>query len=231
MSSVNSTTPTSSAEILAALQKSTSGSSTSKTSATDDAQTRFLKLLTEQLKNQDPLNPMDNAQMTSQMAQINTVSGIDKLNTTLTALLDQSQSSDSLQAAALVGKGVMVDGSGLALSSSKAYGGFELSSPADKVTVTIKDSNGVEMRKLELGAFDAAGVYNFAWDGATNNGTVAADGKYTISVAATRGGSDVKPTALQLTTVNSVLRSSAGSVSLDVGSGGTVGLSDIKQIL
>lgn len=227
MSTVNSSTSTTAADALAALQKS----STTSTSKTDDAQTRFLKLLTEQLKNQDPLNPTDNAQMTSQLAQISTVSGIDKLNTTLTSLLDQSQSGDALQAAALVGKGVMVSGSALTLSSSKAYGGFEVTSAADKVTVTIKDSSGNEVRKMELGAVDEAGVYNFAWDGTTNSGAIAADGKYTVSVSATRGDTDVKPTALTLTTVNSVLRSSTGSVSLDVGSGGTVGLSDIKQIL
>ncbi|MBN9696666.1 MAG: flagellar hook assembly protein FlgD [Zoogloea sp.] len=223
MSTVNSTT---SADVIAALQKS----SASSTSKTDEAQSRFLKLLTEQLKNQDPLNPMDNAQMTSQLAQISTVDGIAKLNTTLTALLQDSQSSEAMQAAALVGKGVMVEGKSLTLSGSKAYGGFELTSAADKVTVTIKDSAGTEVRKMELGSFDA-GVFNFAWDGKSTNGTQAVDGKYTMSVTATRGSDDVKPIALTLTTVNSVLRTSKGEVSLDVGSGNLVSLTDIKQIL
>ena len=223
MSTVNSTT---SADVIAALQKS----STSTTSKTEEAQTRFLKLLTEQLKNQDPLNPMDNAQMTSQLAQISTVDGIDKLNKTLTSLLEGSQSNEALQAAALVGKGVMVEGTKLTLSGSKAYGGFELATAADKVTVTIKDSKGLEVRKMELGSSDA-GVFNFAWDGKSTNGTQAVDGNYTISVSATRGSDTVKTTSLQLSTVNSVLRTSSGSVSLDVGSGNLVSLSDIKQIL
>ena len=223
MSTVNSTT---SADVIAALQKS----STSTTSKTEEAQTRFLKLLTEQLKNQDPLNPMDNAQMTSQLAQISTVDGIDKLNKTLTSLLEGSQSNEALQAAALVGKGVMVEGTGLTLSGSKAYGGFELATSADKVTVTIKDSKGLEVRKMELGSSDA-GVFNFAWDGKSTNGTQAVDGNYTMSVSATRGSDTVKTTSLQLSTVNSVLRTSSGSVSLDVGAGNLVSLSDIKQIL
>ena len=223
MSTVNSTT---SADVIAALQKST----TSTTSKTEEAQTRFLKLLTEQLKNQDPLNPMDNAQMTSQLAQISTVDGIDKLNKTLTSLLEGSQSNEALQAAALVGKGVMVEGTKLTLSGSKAYGGFELATAADKVTVTIKDSKGLEVRKMELGSSDA-GVFNFAWDGKSTNGTQAVDGNYTISVSATRGSDTVKTTSLQLSTVNSVLRTSSGSVSLDVGAGNLVSLSDIKQIL
>ena len=227
MSTVNnSTSSTAAADVIAKLQQNTS----SATSKTNESQSRFLKLLTEQLKNQDPMNPVDNAQMTSQLAQINMVDGIDKLNTTLAALVEGSQSSEAMQAAALVGKGVMVGGSSLTLTSGKAYGGYELTKPADKVTVTIKDSNGLEVRKLELGSSEA-GVFNFAWDGQTSSGAQAVDGKYTISVAATRGDADVKPTALQLTTVNSVLRTSSGTVSLDVGSGSLVSLSDIKQIL
>ena len=222
MSTVNSA---SSADVIASLQK-TAAASTAKTT---DAQSRFLKLLTEQLKNQDPLSPMDNAQMTSQLAQISTVDGIEKLNTTLTALLDGSQSSDAVQAAALVGKGVMVEGKALTLSGGKAYGGIELASAADKVTVTIKDANGLEVRKLELGDAEA-GISNFAWDGLTASGAQAVDGKYTMSVSATRGDTDLKPTALQLSTVNSVMRTSSGSVSLDVG-GSIVKLTDIKQIL
>ena len=222
MSTVNSATAS---DVVAKLQKNTAAS----TSKTTDAQTNFLKLLTEQLKNQDPLSPMDNAQMTSQLAQISTVDGIEKLNTTLTAMLSGSQSGEAVQAAALVGKGVMVGGSNLTLAGSKAYGGFELASAADKVTVTIKDSNGLEVRKLELGDAEA-GISNFAWDGLTSSGAQAVDGKYTMSVSATRGDTDLKPTALQLSTVNSVLRTSSGTVSLDVG-GSLVSLADIKQIL
>ncbi|MBL0285274.1 MAG: flagellar hook assembly protein FlgD [Zoogloea sp.] len=222
MSTVNSTTAS---DVISKLQKNTAAS----TSKTTDAQSNFLKLLTEQLKNQDPLSPMDNAQMTSQLAQISTVDGIEKLNTTLTAMLSGSQSGEAVQAAALVGKGVMVGGSSLTLAGSKAYGGFELASAADKVTVTIKDSNGLEVRKLELGDAEA-GISNFAWDGLTSSGAQAVDGKYTMSVSATRGDTDLKPTALQLSTVNSVLRTSSGTVSLDVG-GSLVSLADIKQIL
>ncbi|WP_300434349.1 flagellar hook assembly protein FlgD [Zoogloea sp.] len=222
MSTVNSSTAS---DVISKLQKNTAAA----TSKTTDAQSNFLKLLTEQLKNQDPLSPMDNAQMTSQLAQISTVDGIEKLNTTLTAMLSGSQSGEAVQAAALVGKGVMVGGSSLTLAGSKAYGGFELASAADKVTVTIKDSNGLEVRKLELGDAEA-GISNFAWDGLTSSGAQAVDGKYTMSVSATRGDTDLKPTALQLSTVNSVLRTSSGTVSLDVG-GSLVSLADIKQIL
>ncbi|HMW51461.1 MAG TPA: flagellar hook assembly protein FlgD [Rhodocyclaceae bacterium] len=220
---VNSTTTS---DFVASLQKRASTSSTT----TTDAQSKFLTLLTEQLKNQDPLNPMDNAQMTSQLAQISTVDGIEKLNTTLTSLLQDSQSNAALQAAALVGQNVMVAGKDLTLSGSKGYGGIELPSAADKVTVTIKDANGLQVRKLELGARDA-GVSDFAWDGTTDSGSKAVDGAYTISVTASRGDTALKPVALELTKVGSVLRTASGGVSLDVGNGSLVSLSDIKQIL
>ena len=225
MSTVNSAT---SSDVIASLQKNTAAGSSSELKM--GTQSSFLRLLTEQLKNQDPLSPMDNAQMTSQLAQISTVDGLGKLNATLSTLLESSQSGEAMQAAALVGKGVMVAGSGLTLSGGKAYGGFELTSPADKVSVTIKDSNGLEVRTLELGDYDA-GVFNFAWDGLTNNGSKAVDGSYSLALKATRGDTSLSPTALQLGSVNSVLRTSAGSVSIDVGGGKLVTLSDIKQIL
>lgn len=230
MSTVNSTsssTSTTSSDFINSLQTR----KTTSTTSTDDAQAKFLKLLTEQLKNQDPLNPTDNAQMTSQMAQINMVDGIDKLNSTLNTLLSNSQSNDVLEATALVGKNVMVSGSSLSLTSgSKTYGGVELPSAADKVTVSIKDANGLEVRKLELGAHQS-GVLDFVWDGLNNSGTAAATGKYSFSVTATQGTNTLKATPLQLTTVNSVLRTSTGGVSLDVGGTSPVSMSDIKQIL
>jgi len=231
MSTVNSsssTTSTASSDFINGLQTRKTATSTT---STDEAQAKFLKLLTEQLKNQDPLNPTDNAQMTIQMAQINMVDGIDKLNTTLNTLLSNSQSNDVLGATALVGKSVLVEGTGLSLTSgSKTYGGVELPSAADKVTVSIKDSNGLEVRKLELGA-QQAGVMDFAWDGLNNGGTAVASGKYSFSVSASQGSNTLKAVPLQLSTVNSVLRTSSGGVSLDVGGTSPVSVNDIKQIL
>src|SRR3972149_4887791 len=87
-----------------------------------EAQDRFLKLLVTQLKNQDPLNPMDNAQITSQMAQISTVSGIEKLNTTLQAMMASSDVGQWLQATAMIGNGVLVPGSTLELQNGTAAG-------------------------------------------------------------------------------------------------------------
>ncbi|MEZ5703718.1 MAG: flagellar hook capping FlgD N-terminal domain-containing protein, partial [Burkholderiaceae bacterium] len=100
----------------------TVGSTTAKTSnnATDPeaSQDRFLKLLVAQINNQDPLNPMDNAQMTTQMAQINTVSGIQELNATLKGMAAQMTAAQSLQGASLIGRDVLMDGDTLQFEGS-----------------------------------------------------------------------------------------------------------------
>lgn len=202
---------------------------TANQSQISEAQDRFLKLLTTQLKNQDPLNPLDNAQVTSQLAQISTVSGIEKLNATLQALVQDSADTQTTQAAALVGHAVLVPGSHLQLANSAAVGGVELAKDADQVTVTIADANGLPMRTLSLGALKA-GMNNFSWDGKTDSGAQAVDGHYSITVAAKQDGEKVTATALNLGVVRSVIRDSQG-FSLDLGTLGAFTMDEVKQIL
>ncbi|HEY6896978.1 MAG TPA: flagellar hook assembly protein FlgD [Rhodocyclaceae bacterium] len=204
------------------------GTSKTDTSKMTEAQGRFLKLLTTQLQNQDPLNPMDNAQMTSQMAQINMVDGIDKMNTTMQTLLSSMTGAQTMQAASLVNHGVLIPGSGLGLSGGKSVGGFDLAGAADKVTVTIKDANGLAVRTMNMGSAKA-GLNTFTWDGSTDAGTQAVDGNYTISVAAVQGGDKVDATALTLGMVSSVSTGSDG-LTLNVSGQGSFKLSDVKQI-
>lgn len=95
---------------------------------------RFLELLVPQLKNQDPLNPLANAEVTTQTAQISTVSGIDRLNRTLRMLVGSIGESQSMRTAALIGREVLVEGNTLEWSSGVAHGGFEPGAAADAVT-------------------------------------------------------------------------------------------------
>ncbi len=94
----------------------TAAASTSQTAATQD---RFLKLLVTQLQNQDPLNPMDNAAVTSQMAQLSTVNGIDQLNATVQALSASMATSQSLQATSMIGHAALVPGSQIAMAGGQ----------------------------------------------------------------------------------------------------------------
>lgn len=201
-------------------------SSKSTASATQD---RFMKLLVTQMKNQDPLNPLDNAQVTSQLAQLSTVTGIDQLNETLKALMGSFQSSQSLQAANMIGHGVLVPGSNLSLAAGQALFGIDLAEAADAVQVSIRDASGQLIRKLDLGA-QAAGMLPSAWDGMAENGAAAANGQYSFEVSATRNGQKIAADTLGFGEVVSVSSGSEG-VKLNVTGLGTVNLADIRQIL
>ena len=203
-------------------------SSTSAQPAADDPQDRFLKLLVTQMKNQDPLNPLDNAQVTSQLAQISTVNGIEKLNSTMESMLGGVTAGQSLQAANMIGHNVLIPGSTTQLGGGSSVFGVDLAQPADQVQVTISDSAGNAVQVMDLGA-QAAGSLPLTWDGKTSSGATAPDGNYTVSVSALRGGQPIDAQSLAFGTVQGVTQGSQG-VQLNVGSLGSTGLANVKQI-
>jgi flagellar basal-body rod modification protein FlgD len=119
------------------------------------SQDRFLKLLVAQLNNQDPMNPMDNAQMTSQMAQINTVSGIQQLNETMKSMAAQFTAMQELQGTAMIGHDVLVQSNTLSVDAGKAKGSVDLSGSADNVSVEILSPGGQHVDTINLGAMTA----------------------------------------------------------------------------
>ena len=194
--------------------------------ATED---RFLTLLVTQMRNQDPLNPLDNAQVTSQLAQLSTVSGIDRLNETLGTVLASLAALQPVQAAGLVGKPVAVAGDALALADGRARGGWSLEAAATAVTVTVSDAAGNAVRTIELGA-RRAGLGTFEWDGRDAGGRVLPDGAYTFSIAATGAGGDVAVRPLAVATVQGVIPASDG-FALNLGPAGIVPFAAVAQIL
>ena len=208
-----------------------------KKAATDSVQAdtdKFMTLLVTQLKNQDPLNPLDNAQVTSQLAQLQTVTGVNKLNETLETLKSSYQSTEAMQATNLIGHGVLVEGNKLTLSGGKSVFGVELATAADNVQVIVTDPRtGKDVATIELGALEP-GAMPLVWDGASDSVDAAtlADGGYTFRVAATRAGqplTDVK--ALGLDTVASVSTNTKDGVKLNLAGKGAITLADIKQVL
>jgi flagellar basal-body rod modification protein FlgD len=149
-----------------AVQNTTSSSGATAAAAAlsggTNTEDRFLKLLVAQMQNQDPLNPMDNAQVTSQMAQIQTVSGIDKLNTTVQGLNAQFAQLQALSGAALVGRDVLIEGNRLVADGGAGHGGFELASQADHVKLEVLDASGRVIDSADLGAM-ASGRHSFDW--------------------------------------------------------------------
>jgi flagellar basal-body rod modification protein FlgD len=201
----------------------------SKTDTTTDVQDRFLKLLITQMQNQDPLNPLDNSEVTSQLAQISTVSGIDKLNATVASMTSSLTAAQALQAGGLIGHAVLAPGKTLLLQQSGAVAGVQLTDPADKVTVTISNAAGQVVKTLDLGA-QAAGTQNFAWDGSTDAGGQAADGPYTFSASAVRAGQKASVDPLGYGVVQSVTLGT-DQLQLNTYGLGVVALGQVKQIL
>jgi len=189
-------------------------------------QDRFLKLLIAQLQNQDPLNPMDNGQVTQQMSQISMVQGISTLNSSMQSLV----ASQSTQAAALVGRFVLLSGNGISLASDAAATGVaKLSAAADTVNVEILGAGGTAVRTLNLGARQA-GDLNFSWDGKDGEGNPLPAGPYTFRVVATSGGKSVATETYTLAQVASVSLSTTGPL-LDLSNGSQVALTAVKKIL
>ncbi|HEU0277679.1 MAG TPA: flagellar hook assembly protein FlgD [Rhodanobacteraceae bacterium] len=225
---VTATQPAIDPAVLAALN-ATSGP---QKDAAGDLQNNFMTMLITQLKNQDPLNPMDNSQMTAQLAQINTVSGIQDLNKTLQSITGQIDTGQTLQAAALIGKGVLVPGSRVLVGSDGTTTpfGFELAAPADSVQVAITDGSGQVVRSYDLGAEDA-GTQSFTWDGTLADGTPAPQGAYSVAIKATSAGKAVTVTSLNYALVTGISHGTNGPL-LDLGGiANQVGLGDIRQIL
>ncbi len=146
------------------------------------AQDRFLKLLVAQLNNQDPMNPMDNAQMTSQMAQINTVTGIQQLNQTMKDMAQSFSATQSLQAVSLVGREVLLSGNSLTLSDQTGRAAFELVGPADSVKVEILSPGGQLIDTLNLGPQNS-GRIPFEWRASELNAAAGLNFKVTATQA------------------------------------------------
>lgn len=186
------------------------------------AQDRFLKLFVAQLSNQDPLSPMDNAQVTSQMAQIQTVNGIEKLDRTVASLGTQFSSLQALQAAGLVGRDVTVAGDRLAVEGGVGVGGFELAGPADAVKLEILSAAGVVVDSIDLGA-QSSGLHGFEWPAAN----VASDAGLRFRVSATSGAAAVSATPLMRDRVQAVSADGA-SLGVQLERSGTLAWTDIR---
>ncbi len=212
---------------LANVGSANSATSNPKAAQSDAAasQDRFLKLLVAQLNNQDPTNPMDNAQMTSQMAQINTVSGIQTLNETIKSMAGQFTSMQVMQGASMIGRDVITDGNSLTINNGSAKGALNLANDASQVTVKVTSLGGQLLDTLELGAM-GAGQHSFTWDASAYTGT----GTPTFTVSASQGGKAVAATPLARNTVESIGSDPSG-LTLTLRGGATVPYATVKSIL
>jgi flagellar basal-body rod modification protein FlgD len=195
---------------------------TSNGTSAADLSKNFLKMLTVQLQNQDPMNPMDNAAMTSQLAQLNQVDGINKLNTSVNSLVAQMQSANFMNLSSSVGKTALASGSQVYFSGHAVGMAAKLDAPAASLKAVIRDSNSQIVNQFDFGA-TPAGTTDFIWDGGDDAGKQVMAGMYTLELTATDDqGRTTSPTSYVGAMVTSI-----GQEGLDM----KVGLSDGRNIL
>jgi len=196
---------------------------TSNGTSAADLSKNFLKMLTVQLQNQDPMNPMDNAAMTSQLAQLNQVDGINKLNTSVNSLVAQMQSANFMSLSSSVGKTALATGSQVYFSGNAAVGmAAKLDTPAASLKAVIRDSNSQIVNQFDFGP-TPSGTTDFIWDGGDDAGKQVMAGMYTLELTATDDqGRTTSPTSYVGAMVTSIGQE---------GSDMKVGLSDGRNIL
>jgi len=209
---------------------STSGSqATAGTKKNTLTQDDFLKLFTTQMRYQNPLEPLDNFQMATQLAQFNTVDSLTRMNETLTQLMAAQNSMSNVQAAGLIGKKVMAQGNRLAIQQGAVSEGmYQLTRPAN-VVIQILNSQGGVVRQIDAGPRDTS-RQTIGWNGKNQAGGALPDGLYTFRVIAVDSQGQLVPvTTYRIGTVEGVSLES-GAVTLQV-NGDKLAFSDILSIL
>ena len=199
------------------------------TSAADQTQ-NFLTLLIAQIKNQDPMSPMDASTMTAQMSQLNMVSSMGTMNTSMQAMLSQMQSANFMNQAALIGHSPMVAGSSINYSGGAVMLGANLANPLQGVVATIKDASGNVVGTADLGNLNS-GMTNFVFDGVDANGAAMPNGIYRVEISGkNNAGANESPTPYVGSPVVSILKEgNLGDAMLKLADGRSIKASEVKQ--
>jgi flagellar basal-body rod modification protein FlgD len=198
---------------------------------TELGQEDFLKLMTTQLRNQDPFKPMENGEFMGQLAQFGTVSGIEEVRTELQNLAGSLVSNQSLQAAAMLGHEVLIPGNQAVLAADGGVSGaVELPNAVTNLNIGIYDLSGQLIRNVSLGN-QSPGMVTFNWDGLATDGSAVPPGRYEIRAEAISGGLNEAYDVMLADTVQSVSLPAAGKpLTVELALLGNVGFSDIRQI-
>jgi len=198
--------------------------------STSLGQADFLKLMTAQLKNQDPFSPVDNTQMVAQMAQFSSLAGITDMNTTLKAISDKLGATSASDAMAYVGRTVLTEGNiAYGRTSGGLAGAVELDGDATDVNITIEDASGQVLTTQHLGP-QSKGTVNYDWDGKTDGGADAGPGPFKVTVSAANGGATVASHGLVWSPVAAVSMPGSGAPLLTLPGLGQVPISAVRQI-
>lgn len=191
----------------------------------------FLKLMTAQLKNQDPLKPLDGTQFVAQLAQFGSVSGIQKMQGSIESLSTSLRSNQALSGATLVGREVLASANEFTYTSSVPVSGqVEVPAGATSLQIRIKDAAGVVVSMLETQP--TTGINQFAWDGLQSDGSAAPSGDYQIEAIVTSGGQSFSTDVLMAGKVSSVTLDATGTdLTLNTTALGSVKLANVRSVM
>jgi len=200
-----------------------------KSSQTID-QSGFLKLLTTQLKTQDPTEPTDNTQMVQQMATFSQVAGITEMNASLKSMLSDVSASRFGDASGWIGRAALISGDVATQATNGAYAGqITLPSDAKDVAISLVNSSGQTVYSKDLGA-KGTGDISWSWDGKDTSGAATTDGALQVIVTAVgTNGKSVSPTNATWNEIQSVKSPATGTTQLITGLG-SVSPSDVLQL-
>jgi flagellar basal-body rod modification protein FlgD len=191
--------------------------------------TTFLKLLTAQMKNQDPLSPMDSTTFVSQLAQFSTVEQAVKTNTNLDTLMTQLKTTEQRADLSLLGKSVEAKTDQIGYSGSPVGFNYDLSAQADNASISILDGQGNVVRTIP--AQSQVGRHAATWDGRNDMGLPVANGSYTVQVNATRKDNvSVSTNTYMDGTVTQVTVANDGTSQLKLDSGVVVPASAVTSV-
>jgi len=194
-------------------------------------QDQFLELMTAQIRNQDPFEPLENGEFLSQIAQFSTVSGIQELQDSFSSFAGSLSSNQALQASALVGRSVLVNSDASILKpAGKIEGAIGLPSTSSEVSVEFYNAAGEIVKKLPLGPQNQ-GIVQFSWDGFGDNGAPAPAGIYKIVANGSIDGETVGLGTLVKDNVESVILGRPGEgTTLNLSSLGPTDFNRVEEI-
>jgi len=208
-------------------KKSTSTQPINGTS-TSELQSNFLRLLTVQLQNQDPMNPVESAEMTSQLAQLNMVDGINTMNKTMSSLVELMRGSDFVNYSNTVGRSALVSGNELFFDGQNPVA-FALQFPESmpRAALQITDQSGNIVKSMDLGAVQTD-LMNMYWDGLSADGQPLTAGKYRIVAKAMDGSKEIGPATFVSSIVAAVGRT-GNDINLTLADGKRILPKDVVQ--
>ena len=208
------------------LQENSSGS------RSELGQEDFLQLIVAQIQNQDPFEPVENGAFIGQLAQFGTVDGVNNLNDAFAEFSQSLLGNQTLNAAGLIGKSVLLEGNQIAVTEGEPIEAYvDASSQAGVATVLVTNAAGELVRTLPVSLANA-GLNSIEWDGLDNDGDAVPQGTYFVTASVFAGDTEVALPTTVKNKIQSVNLNNGGGSSIELGlaSGKTILFDEIQQI-